>query len=622
MCSTPQTWGFDRQANFAEREGELIRAAAEAPEAKRRCARARSRALLSRPRHGGRGQGGARRRASPTSATPRTSTALVLRAIANIMLRPRRAGAQGSRQSADRQQQRRAALAGDGLCPAGQVGRGPRRLPQLSGWRWARCRSSCSGWSMRETAARLDRGAATSPAPSTSCTNSRPSACRRELEPTLSVLTGGWWKRSAASRTRCAPIGRRRFRDRRASPRRGGCASCCCGERSATRRARTSSTELETLTTIWRGDETEVEALQLLARHYTRGAALSRRLPRHAHRIAAHPNSELTRKHPGRSGRRPSTACSSPAEATRCRRSRRSACSTTIRELTPIGRRGDEMIRRLADRLVAVDLLDQAAELLQHQVDHRLQGAARAQVATRLADHLPDESQAGPRAGSDPALRARPISRAICASSGCCSRRARSPISAATSWRSRSSPTSRAAKRCGCAPTFCGRRKNGARRPSRSNCCMATAGASSQPLTKAERADILRGAIGLRARRRADRACAFPRQICEQDGGRSRSAGVRGRHRADRRELERIPRRRRHHRQYRHARGVPAPNCASAIPTAASFRTTRRKGRTPCRPAASARHPPFHRRRSEALPVPAPIRAPTGSIRRAAPARR
>ena len=31
------------------------------------------------------------------------------------------------------------------------------------------------------------------------------------------------------------------------------------------------------------------------------------------------------------------------------------------------------MIRRLADRLVAVDLLDPAAELLQHQVDNRLQ---------------------------------------------------------------------------------------------------------------------------------------------------------------------------------------------------------------------------------------------------------
>ena len=56
-----------------------------------------------------------------------------------------------------------------------------------------------------------------------------------------------------------------------------------------------------------------------------------------------------------------------------------------FRELTPIGRRGDEMIRRLADRLVAVDLLDQAADLLQYQVDNRLQGAARAQVASRLA---------------------------------------------------------------------------------------------------------------------------------------------------------------------------------------------------------------------------------------------
>src|SRR5918912_2177414 len=56
-----------------------------------------------------------------------------------------------------------------------------------------------------------------------------------------------------------------------------------------------------------------------------------------------------------------------------------------FRELTPIGRRGDELIRRLADRLASVDLLDQAAELLQYQVDHRLEGAARAQVAARLA---------------------------------------------------------------------------------------------------------------------------------------------------------------------------------------------------------------------------------------------
>src|SRR5262249_28241578 len=56
-----------------------------------------------------------------------------------------------------------------------------------------------------------------------------------------------------------------------------------------------------------------------------------------------------------------------------------------FRELTPIGRRGDEMIRRLSDRLVGGDPVDQAAELLQHQGDQRLQGPPPAQVATRLA---------------------------------------------------------------------------------------------------------------------------------------------------------------------------------------------------------------------------------------------
>ena len=72
------------------------------------------------------------------------------------------------------------------------------------------------------------------------------------------------------------------------------------------------------------------------------------------------------------------------------------------RELTPIGRRGDEMIRRLTDRLVAVDLLDQAAELLQHQVDHRLQGAARAQVATPAAAGVATAPRDGPNEPSQP----------------------------------------------------------------------------------------------------------------------------------------------------------------------------------------------------------------------------
>jgi len=142
--------------------------------------------------------------------------------------------------------------------------------------------------------------------------------------------------------------------------------------------------QLETLTTIWRGDETEIEGLKLLAHLYTEEGRY--RDAFHVMRTAllAHPDSDLTRKIQdeaavsfealflgGKSDALP------PIEAL--------GLFYDYRELTPVGRRGDEMIRKLADRLVSVDLLDQAAELLQHQIDHRLQGVARAQVATRLA---------------------------------------------------------------------------------------------------------------------------------------------------------------------------------------------------------------------------------------------
>ena len=56
-----------------------------------------------------------------------------------------------------------------------------------------------------------------------------------------------------------------------------------------------------------------------------------------------------------------------------------------FRELTPIGADGDEMVRRIVRRLVDVDLLDQAAGLLQYQIDNRLQGVAKASVASDLA---------------------------------------------------------------------------------------------------------------------------------------------------------------------------------------------------------------------------------------------
>ena len=56
-----------------------------------------------------------------------------------------------------------------------------------------------------------------------------------------------------------------------------------------------------------------------------------------------------------------------------------------FKELTPIGADGDQMVRKLAQRLVNVDLLDQASELLKYQADSRLDGVPRAEVDTDLA---------------------------------------------------------------------------------------------------------------------------------------------------------------------------------------------------------------------------------------------
>ncbi|GBF57435.1 hypothetical protein PbB2_01102 [Candidatus Phycosocius bacilliformis] len=68
-----------------------------------------------------------------------------------------------------------------------------------------------------------------------------------------------------------------------------------------------------------------------------------------------------------------------------------------FRHLAPIGPDGDRMVRGLAERLVALDLLPQATQLLQHQVDKRLEGFSKAQVATDLAaiylmDRRPEEA--------------------------------------------------------------------------------------------------------------------------------------------------------------------------------------------------------------------------------------
>ena len=142
--------------------------------------------------------------------------------------------------------------------------------------------------------------------------------------------------------------------------------------------------EPETLQAIWRGDAVEVETLQMLSQLYSETGRYLDSLAAARTATQLMPTSEVTRQTQdaasalfsqlflgGKADELP------PVDAL--------SIFYEFRELTPIGRRGDEMIRRLADRLVGIDLLDQAAELLQYQIDKRLEGAARAQVAARLA---------------------------------------------------------------------------------------------------------------------------------------------------------------------------------------------------------------------------------------------
>ena len=142
--------------------------------------------------------------------------------------------------------------------------------------------------------------------------------------------------------------------------------------------------DLETLRYLWRGDELELSVLHRLGDLYIQNGDYRNGLSTIRMAITYFDKSDETREIAkemsgvfrqlfleGKADRL------SPVEAL--------ALYYDFRELTPIGAEGDEMIRRLSDRLVAVDLLDRAEELLEHQITYRLKGTPQAQVAAQLA---------------------------------------------------------------------------------------------------------------------------------------------------------------------------------------------------------------------------------------------
>lgn len=142
--------------------------------------------------------------------------------------------------------------------------------------------------------------------------------------------------------------------------------------------------ELESLGFAWRGDETELNVLRLLSKLYSQGKEYRRALETmkmavknfsdHGDSTIISSNMQTLFKDLYLKGDADNM---DPLEAL--------ALFYDFRALTPPGRLGDDMIRKLAERLINVDLLEQAAEILDHQINNRLSGAARAEVAGRLA---------------------------------------------------------------------------------------------------------------------------------------------------------------------------------------------------------------------------------------------
>ncbi len=155
------------------------------------------------------------------------------------------------------------------------------------------------------------------------------------------------------------------------------------GRASGTMTPETAIDRLERLTLTWHGDA-EAEALARLGRLY---AGIGRW--RDAFATARKAN-RLFPDHPATRGLHDDTVALFSAlflsdKGASLGKIEALALFYDFKEFTPVGRQGDEIVRRLADRLVALDLLDAAGDLLQHQVDNRLTGAARASVAARLA---------------------------------------------------------------------------------------------------------------------------------------------------------------------------------------------------------------------------------------------
>ncbi|HPN06611.1 MAG TPA: hypothetical protein PK050_12445 [Hyphomonadaceae bacterium] len=146
-----------------------------------------------------------------------------------------------------------------------------------------------------------------------------------------------------------------------------------------------AATELESLRYRWRGDEVEMSTVGILADQYMRVGRFRDALllaQSTALRDATAPGARELRIKLADYFRR----LFLNGEADRLDPIQSVALFYEFDDnLMPVGSDGDQMVRKLAQRLVAFDLLEPASVLLQYQVDNRIRGVGKAAVAVDLA---------------------------------------------------------------------------------------------------------------------------------------------------------------------------------------------------------------------------------------------
>ncbi|MCE2992296.1 MAG: hypothetical protein LW825_05185 [Candidatus Jidaibacter sp.] len=143
--------------------------------------------------------------------------------------------------------------------------------------------------------------------------------------------------------------------------------------------------ELETITTIWRGDDLEVSALKILGEVYYEMKDYINAMRSWKKILDHYPFSPEALGLSSKVGELFINFFTTGLDE-KVSHMQAVAIFYEFEKLIPIGDVGDSIVIRFSEHLIQLDLLDKAASLLKHQVLHRLKGYKREMVINKLAN--------------------------------------------------------------------------------------------------------------------------------------------------------------------------------------------------------------------------------------------